>query len=117
MSNVHFVTQNVSIEHFRDISTDAQRELSTRMPDEQMIGFTFSFGNRPNCHLIRYVLSKLCFVRSNYNSRTFKFLSYVRHLFVYALLLQIPDAGSSNIRDELAEPISRLGTRQAYHRT
>ena len=43
----------------------------------------------------------------NYHSRTFKLLSYVRHLFVNALLFQVPDAGPANIRNKLAESISR----------
>jgi hypothetical protein len=53
MSNVHFVAQNVRIEHLCDISTKEQRKLSTRTPDEQVIILTFSFGSHPNCHLIR----------------------------------------------------------------
>jgi hypothetical protein len=53
MSNVHFVTQNVRIEHLRDISTKDKHKLSTRTPGEQVIRLAFSFGSHPNYHLIR----------------------------------------------------------------
>ena len=78
---------------------------------------TFSFGSHPNCHLIGDALLICPSPGSSYHSHTFEFLSYIRHLFVNALLLQVPNTGSANIRDELAEFISRQGTWQACHRT
>lgn len=64
MSNVHFVAQNVRIEHLRDISIKEQRKLSTRTPDEQVIKLTFSFGSHPNCHLIRVRVVKAALGRA-----------------------------------------------------
>jgi hypothetical protein len=44
-----------------------------------------------------------------HHSHTFEFLPNIGHLFINALLLQVPNSGSANIRDELAESINRQG--------
>jgi hypothetical protein len=106
MSNIDFIAQYVRIENLRDISGIEKDEVEHA--DAQLISeaLTFSSGSHPNYHLIRGRLGKCNSPSPSYPPRTLKFLSYIRHLFVDTFLFQIPNAGSTNIRNELAESIS-----------
>ena len=111
VSDVHLVAQNVSIKNLGNISAEQAARIEHADIGRTSGQLTFSSGNRPNCHLIRgrahgIVKTGNCGLQLSCRSRTFKFLSYIRHLLIDALLLQVPNASPANICDELAESIS-----------